>query len=101
MIGLSSLQLFVYSFYKLLDGFFAFVKYFALNSWIFTMHLFKAFDSLVYIKYIVFVPMLCSLVLVVSVMHFFKYISFVPLLDFISLMQLRCVFVSVKYWTCK
>ena len=45
--------------------------------------------------------MLCSLILVVNVMHFFKYITFVPLLDFISLMQLRCVFVSVKYWTCK
>ena len=28
-----------------------------------------------------FVPMLCSLVLLVNVMHFFKYITFVPLLD--------------------
>ena len=32
---------------------------------------------------------------------FCKYITLVPLLDFISLMQLPCVFVSVKYWTCK
>ena len=38
-----------------------------------------------------FVPMLCSLVLVVNVIHFFKYITLVPLLDFISLMQLPCV----------
>ena len=48
-----------------------------------------------------FVPMLCSLVLVVNVMHFFKYITLVPLLDFISLMQLSCVVVSVECWTCK
>ena len=48
-----------------------------------------------------FVPMLCSLVLVVNVMHFFKYITHVPLLDFISLMQLPCVVVSVECWTCK
>ena len=48
-----------------------------------------------------FVPMLCSLVLVVNVMHFFKYITLVPLLDFISLMQLPCVVVSVECWTCK
>ena len=27
-----------------------------------------------------------------NVMHFFKYITLVPLLDFISLMQLPCVF---------
>ena len=39
-----------------------------------------------------FVPMLCSLVLVVNVMHFFKYITLVPLLDFISLMQLLWFF---------
>ena len=32
---------------------------------------------------------------------FFKYITRVPLLDFISLMQLLCVFVSVECWTCK
>ena len=56
MISLSSLQLFVYSFYKLFDGSFAFVKYFGLNSWLFTVLLFKAFGSLVYIKYIDFVP---------------------------------------------
>ena len=43
-----------------------------------------------------FVPMLCSLVLVVNVMHFFKYITLVPLLDFISLMQLPCVVISVE-----
>ena len=48
-----------------------------------------------------FVPMLCSLVLVVNVVHFFKYITLVPLLDFISLMQLPCVVVSVECWTCK
>ena len=46
--------------------------------------------------YICFVPMLCSLVLIVNVMHFFKYITLVPLLDFISLMQLPCVVVSVE-----
>ena len=34
-------------------------------------------------------------------MHFFKYITLVPLLDFISLMQLLWVFVSVECWTCK
>ena len=43
-----------------------------------------------------FEPMLCSLVLTVNVMHFFKYITLVPLLDFISLMQLSCVVVSVE-----
>ena len=48
-----------------------------------------------------FVPMLCSLVLVVNVMHFFKYITLLPLLDFISLMQLPCVVVLVECWTCK
>ena len=32
---------------------------------------------------------------------FFKYITLVPLLDFISLMQLPCVFVSVECWTFK
>ena len=32
---------------------------------------------------------------------FFKYITLVPLLDFISLMQLLWVFVSVECWTCK
>ena len=63
--------------------------------------MFKAFGSLVYIQYIDFVLMLCSLVLVVNVMHFFKYITHVPLLDFISLMQLPCVVVSVECWTCK
>ena len=57
------------------------------------MLLFKAFGTLIYIfKFIFsalcFVPMLCSLALVVNVMHFFKYITLVPLLDFISLMQL-------------
>ena len=52
------------------------------------------------LNYILFVPMLCSLVLVINVMHFFKYITLVPLLDFIFLMQLPCV-VSVEYWTCK
>ena len=45
--------------------------------------------------------MLCSLVLVVNVMHFFMYITLVPLLDFISLMQLLCVVVSIECWTCK
>ena len=34
-------------------------------------------------------------------MHFLKYITLVTLLDFISLMQLFWVFVSVKCWTCK
>ena len=48
------------------------------------------------LNYICFVPMLCSLVLIVNVMHFFKYITLVPLLDFISLMQLPCVVVSVE-----
>ena len=48
-----------------------------------------------------FVPILCSLVLVVNVMHFYKYITLVPLLDFISLMQLPCVVVLVECWTCK
>ena len=48
-----------------------------------------------------FVPMLCSLVLVVNVMHFFKYITAVPWLDFISLMQLPCVVISIECWTCK
>ena len=51
------------------------------------------------LNYILFVPMLCSFVLVVNVMHFFKYITLVPLLD--SLMQLPCVAVSVECWTCK
>ena len=32
---------------------------------------------------------------------FFKYITLVPLLDFISLMQLLWVFVSIECWTCK
>ena len=86
--------------------YFAFVKYFGLNSWIFVVLLFKVFGTLVYIfKFIFstlcFVPMLCSLVIVVNVMHFFKYIILVPLLDFISLMQLPCVVVSVECWTCK
>ena len=45
--------------------------------------------------------MLCSLVLVVNVMHFFKYITLMPLLDFISLMQFPCVVVLVECWTCK
>ena len=70
------------------------------------MLLFKAFGTSVYIfKFIFsiffFVPMLCSLVLVVNVMHFFKYITLVPLLDFISLMQFPCVVVSVECWKCK
>ena len=56
------------------------------------MLLFKAFGTLVYIfKFIFstlcFIPKLCSLLLVVNVMHFFKYITFVPLKDFISLIQ--------------
>ena len=62
---------------------------------------FKAFGTLVYIQYISFVPMLCGLELVVNVMNFFRYISLMPLLDFISLMQLPWVFVSVECWTCK
>ena len=45
--------------------------------------------------------MLCSLVLIVNVMHFFKYITLVPLLYFISLMQLPYVVVSVECWICK
>ena len=53
------------------------------------------------IKYFDFVPMFCNLVLIVNVMHFFKYITLVPLLDFISLMQLPYVVVSVECWTCK
>ena len=86
--------------------YFAFDKYFGLNSWIFTLLLFKAFGTLVYISKFIFsifcfVPMLCSFVLVVNVMHFFKYITLVPLLDFISLMQLPCVVVLVKCWTSK
>ena len=48
-----------------------------------------------------FVPMFCSLILVVNVMHFFKYFTLVPLLDFLSLMQLPCVGVSVECWTCE
>ena len=32
---------------------------------------------------------------------FFKYITLMPLLDFIPLMQLLCVVVSVECWTCK
>ena len=47
------------------------------------------------LNYILFVPTLCSLVLVVNVMHFLKYITLVPLLDFISFMQLPCIVVSV------
>ena len=53
------------------------------------------------LNYILFVPMLCSLVLVINVMHFFKYITLVPLLDFISLMQFPCVVTSVECWTYK
>ena len=49
-----------------------------------------------YLVLFVFVPTLCSLVLIVNVMHFFKYITLVPLLDFISLMQLPCVVVLVE-----
>ena len=59
----------------------------------------------VVIQYFVFVLMLCSLVLVVNVMHFFMYITLVPLLDFISLMQLLClddtIISSIECWTCK
>ena len=51
---------------------------------------------MLFIKYFVFVPMLYSLVLVINVMHFLKYITLMPLLDFISLMQLPCVVVSVE-----
>ena len=54
-----------------------------------------------YLYYAVFIPMLCSLVLVVNLMHFFKYITLMPLLDFLSLVQLPCVVVSVECWTCK
>ena len=91
---------------SLVYSYFAFDKYFGLNSWIFFALLFKDFGTLVYIfKFIFsilwFVPMLCSLLLVVNVMHFFKYITLVPLLDFISLMQLPYVVVSVECWTCK
>ena len=73
---------------------------------VFTVLLFKAFGTLVYIfKFIFstlcFVPMLCNLVVVVNVMHFFKYITLMPLLDFISLMQLPYVVVLVESWTCK
>ena len=49
-----------------------------------------------YLYYAVFIPMLCSLVLVVNLMHFFKYITLMPLLDFLSLVQLPCVVVSVE-----
>ena len=66
----------------------------------------EAFGTLVYISKFIFSilcfgPMLCSSVLVVNIMHFFRYITLVPLLDFISLMQLSCVVVSVECWTCK
>ena len=44
-----------------------------------------------------FVPMLCSLVLVVKCYAF----SLSTLLDFISLMQFPCVVALVKCWTCK
>ena len=70
------------------------------------MLLFKAFGTLIYIfKFIFntlcFVPMLCSLVLVVNVMHFFKYITLVPLVEFYILNAITLVFVSVECWTCK
>ena len=70
------------------------------------MLLFKAFGTLLYIfqfifSLLFFVPMLCSLVLDINVMHFFKYITLVPLLDFISLMQFPCVVALVKCRTCK
>ena len=46
--------------------------------------------------------MICSLVLVDKCYAFFLSTSLLcPLLDFISLMQLLWVFVSVEYWTCK
>ena len=48
------------------------------------------------LNYILFVSMLCSLILVVNVMHFFKYITLVPLLDFIILDAITLVFVSVE-----
>ena len=48
------------------------------------------------LNYILFVPMFCSLVLIVNVIHFLKYITLVPLLDFIFLMQLPCIVVSVE-----
>ena len=59
----------------------------------------------VYVAYYVvcvFVPMLCSLVLVDKCYAFSLSTSILcPLLDFISLMQLLWVVVSVECWTCK
>ena len=49
-----------------------------------------------------FVPMFCSFVLVVKCYAFSLSTSLLcPLLDFISLIQLLWVFVSVECWTCK
>ena len=49
-----------------------------------------------------FVPMLCSLVLVVKCYAFSLSTSLLcPLLDFISMMQFPCVVALVECWTCK
>ena len=69
------------------------------------MLLFNVFGTLVYMfKFIFsslyFVPMLCSLVLVVNVMHFFKYHS-CGLVGFYILDAITLVFVLVECWTCK
>ena len=71
---------------KLMNGFCVFVEAFGTSVYI----------SKLIFSILCFVPMLCSLVLVVNVMNFFKYITLVPLLDSISLMQLPCVVVSVE-----
>ena len=71
--------------------------------------LFKTFGTLVYLyKFLFslsllwFVPMLCSLVLVVKCYTFSLSTSLLcPLLDFISLIQFPCVVALVKCWTCK
>ena len=55
-----------------------------------------------YLKYFLFVSMLCSLVLVDKCYAFsFSTSLLCPLLDFTSLMQLLWVVVLVKCWTCK
>ena len=72
---------------------------------IYIVFVLKAFGTLVKIFQFIFnalyVPLLCSPVLLVNIMHFLKYITLVPLLDFLSLMQLPCVFVPAECWTCK
>ena len=76
------------------------------------MDVFSAFEicgTLVYIyKFIFnlsllcFVPMLCSVILVVKCYVFSLSTSLLcPLLDFISLMQFPCVVALVECWTCK